>query len=266
MSHELRTPLTSIAGALDIVLSGYAGALSERQLRYVDMARQAATRMNQLVDQLLDLARAQAGSITVATTPVQLDRLVREVIDRYHDVAIAKQVTIELDASASDISILGDPERLQQIVWNLLSNAVKFTPEGGRVELRMESDSERVRIIVSDSGEGIEPEFLPYVFDRFRQADTSVTRRFGGLGLGLSLVKQLTELHGGTISAASEGSGRGATFVLTLPRLASQSATSTPPQPSTLAGGEVRTDNAIPLDAAPSWKAPGSPSRSTAAT
>ena len=107
--------------------------------------------------------------------------------------------------------VLGDADRLQQIVWNLLSNAVKFTPEGGRVELRMEGDAERVRIIVSDSGEGIEPEFLPYVFDRFRQADTSVTRRFGGLGLGLSLVKQLTELHGGTISAASEGSGRGAT-------------------------------------------------------
>jgi CheY-like chemotaxis protein len=147
--------------------------------------------------------------------------------------------------------VLGDADRLQQIVWNLLSNAVKFTPEGGRVELRMEGDAERVRIIVSDNGEGIEPEFLPYVFDRFRQADTSVTRRFGGLGLGLSLVKQLIELHGGTISAASEGSGRGATFVVTLPGLAAQSATSAPPQTPSLAGGEVRTDNAIPLDSAP---------------
>jgi CheY-like chemotaxis protein/anti-sigma regulatory factor (Ser/Thr protein kinase) len=148
--------------------------------------------------------------------------------------------------------VLGDADRLQQIVWNLLSNAVKFTPEGGRVELRMESHPERVRIIVTDNGEGIEPEFLPYVFDRFRQADTSVTRRFGGLGLGLSLVKQLTELHGGTISAASEGAGRGATFVVTLPRLAMQPAISAPTQAPALARSEVRTDNAIPLDAAPS--------------
>jgi CheY-like chemotaxis protein len=116
----------------------------------------------------------------------------------------------------------------------------------------MEGDAERVRVIVSDTGEGIEPEFLPYVFDRFRQADTSVTRRFGGLGLGLSMVKQLTELHGGTISAASEGSGRGATFVVTLPRLAAQSGPAAPQQQPALAKGEVRTDNAIPLDAAPS--------------
>ena len=119
MSHELRTPLTSIAGALDIVLSGYAGPLSDRQLRYVDMARQAATRMNQLVDQLLDLARAQAGSITVAAAPVQLDRLAREVIDRYRGAAAAKQLTIVLGASADDISILGDPERLSQVLGNL---------------------------------------------------------------------------------------------------------------------------------------------------
>jgi len=112
MAHELRTPLTSIAGALDIVLSGYAGQLSDRQLRYVDMARQAATRMNQLVDQLLDLARAQAGTITVAAAPVQLDRLAREVIDRYRAAAATKQLTIVLGASAEDISILGDPDRL----------------------------------------------------------------------------------------------------------------------------------------------------------
>src|SRR6478672_2739467 len=122
MSHELRTPLTSIAGALDIVLSGYAGPLSDRQLRYVDMARQAATRMNQMVDQLLDLARAQAGSITVANAPVQLDRLAREVIERYRGAAAAKQLTIMLGASAEDISILGDPERLAQVLGNLLSN------------------------------------------------------------------------------------------------------------------------------------------------
>ncbi|MCX5741159.1 MAG: PAS domain-containing protein, partial [Proteobacteria bacterium] len=116
MSHELRTPLTSIAGALDIVLSGYAGTLSDRQLRYVDMARQAATRMNHLVDQLLDLARAQAGTITISNAPVQLDRLAREVIERYRGAAAAKQLTIVLGASAEDIAILGDPERLGQVL------------------------------------------------------------------------------------------------------------------------------------------------------
>jgi CheY-like chemotaxis protein len=154
--------------------------------------------------------------------------------------------------------VLGDADRLQQIIWNLLSNAVKFTPEGGRVELRMESDAERVCLTVSDNGAGIEPEFLPYVFDRFRQADTSVARRYGGLGLGLSLVKQLTELHGGTISAASDGAGHGATFTVTLPRLAMEPAIFEQPHPldvadvADVAAVEVRTDSAIPLDEAPS--------------
>ena len=137
MSHELRTPLTSIAGALDIVLSGYAGPLTDRQLRYVDMARQAATRMNQLVDQLLDLARAQAGSITVAAAPVQLDRLAREVIDRYRAAAATKQLTIVLGASADDISILGDPERLAQVLGNLLTNAIRFAPASGVIDVQV---------------------------------------------------------------------------------------------------------------------------------
>src|SRR5579863_6001352 len=137
MSHELRTPLTSIAGALDIVLSGYAGALTDRQLRYVDMARQAATRMNQLVDQLLDLARAQAGTITVAAAPVQLDRLAREVIDRYRAAAATKQLTIVLGASAEDISIVGDPERLAQVLGNLLSNAIRFSPSPGVIDVQV---------------------------------------------------------------------------------------------------------------------------------
>src|SRR5262249_1845139 len=137
MSHELRTPLTSIAGALDIVLSGYAGPLADRQLRYVDMARQAATRMNQLVDQLLDLARAQAGTITVAAAPVQLDRLAREVIDRYRAAGATKQLTIVLGASAEDISIVGDPERLSQVLGNLLTNAIRFSPANDVIDVQV---------------------------------------------------------------------------------------------------------------------------------
>jgi signal transduction histidine kinase len=113
---------------------------------------------------------------------------------------------------------LADQERLQQVMWNLLTNAIKFTPEGGRVDLRMEGDADHIRITVSDTGKGIEPEFLPSVFDRFKQSDPSSARRFGGLGLGLPLVKHLVELHGGTITAVSEGAGRGSTFTVTLPR------------------------------------------------
>jgi CheY-like chemotaxis protein/anti-sigma regulatory factor (Ser/Thr protein kinase) len=140
--------------------------------------------------------------------------------------------------------VLGDATRLQQIVWNLLTNAVKFTPEGGRVELRMESDADSVRITVSDTGKGVEPEFLPFVFDRFRQADLSSARRYGGLGLGLSLVKHLVELHGGTITVASEGAGQGATFTVTLPR---RHLEFIPPTPA-VSPRESRTEVAITID------------------
>jgi CheY-like chemotaxis protein len=140
---------------------------------------------------------------------------------------------------------------MQQVVWNLLANAVKFTPKGGRVELRMESDADNVRIRVSDTGKGIEPEFLPFVFDRFRQADTSSVRRHGGLGLGLSLVKHLVELHGGMITAASEGTGRGATFTVELPRGRHEFAA---PSAPAVASREVRTEDATPMDKAVSLK------------
>jgi CheY-like chemotaxis protein/anti-sigma regulatory factor (Ser/Thr protein kinase) len=141
---------------------------------------------------------------------------------------------------------------LQQIVWNLLSNAIKFTREGGRVELRMENADQHVRITVKDTGKGIEPEFLPFVFDRFRQSDSSSARRFGGLGLGLSLVKQLVELHGGTIEAASDGSGRGATFTVTLPQHVARSEAFMPQPPRAVAAREAQPDDAIPLDQIPS--------------
>src|SRR5215510_13872121 len=168
MSHELRTPLTSIAGALDIVLSGYAGPLSDPQLRYVDMARQAATRMNQLVDQLLELARAQAGTITVAATPVQLDRLAREVIDRYRAAAATKNLTIVLGASAEDIAILGDPERLSQVLGNLLSNAIRFAPTGGVIDVQVFGpplSEDAVGVSVFNSGEPIAAEDRERVFE-----------------------------------------------------------------------------------------------------
>jgi signal transduction histidine kinase/CheY-like chemotaxis protein len=214
MSHELRTPLTSIAGALDIVLSGYAGPLTDRQLRYVDMARQAATRMNQLVDQLLDLARAQAGSITVSTAPVQLDRLAREVIDRYRTAAATKQLTIVLGASADDISILGDPERLAQVLGNLITNAIRFAPANGVIDVQVFGpplSEDAVGVSVHNAGDPIAPEDHERIFEPF----SASSRRVGGTALGLSISRTIIEAHGGRIWVES-GSG-GTKFVFTLP-------------------------------------------------
>jgi len=214
MSHELRTPLTSIAGALDIVLSGYAGPLTDRQLRYVDMARQAATRMNQLVDQLLDLARAQAGSITVSTAPVQLDRLAREVIDRYRAAAATKQLTIVLGASAEDISIVGDPERLAQVLGNLITNAVRFSPANGVIDVQVFGpplSEDAVGVSVHNSGDPIAPDDHERIFEPF----SASSRRVGGTALGLSISRTIIEAHGGRIWVES-GAG-GTKFVFTLP-------------------------------------------------
>jgi signal transduction histidine kinase/DNA-binding response OmpR family regulator len=214
MSHELRTPLTSIAGALDIVLSGYAGPLTERQLRYVDMARQAATRMNTMVDQLLDLARAQAGSITVSTAPVQLDRLAREVIDRYRTAAATKQLTIVLGASADDISILGDPERLAQVLGNLITNAIRFAPANGVIDVQVFGpplSEDAVGVSVHNAGDPIAPDDQERIFEPF----SASSRRVGGTALGLSISRTIIEAHGGRIWVES-GSG-GTKFVFTLP-------------------------------------------------
>jgi signal transduction histidine kinase/DNA-binding response OmpR family regulator len=229
MSHELRTPLTSIAGALDIVLSGYAGPLSDRQLRYVDMARQAATRMNQLVDQLLDLARAQAGSITVAAAPVQLDRLAREVIDRYRGAAAAKQLTIVLGASAEDISIVGDPERLSQVLGNLITNAIRFAPTAGMIDVQVFGpplSEDAVGVSVANSGEPIAPEDRERIFEPF----SASSRRVGGTALGLSISRTIIEAHGGRIWV--ESGAEGTKFVFTLPVSASKGKIE-PPGPGT---------------------------------
>ncbi|HEY1549164.1 MAG TPA: ATP-binding protein, partial [Kofleriaceae bacterium] len=214
MSHELRTPLTSIAGALDILLSGYAGPIQERQLRYIEMARQAATRMNQLVDQLLDLARAQAGSISVSTAPVQLDRLAREVIDRYHSAAAAKQLRIKFGATEDDINILGDPERLAQVLGNLLTNAIRFAPQGGTIDVQVFGppiSEDAVGVSVHNTGEPIASEDRERVFEPFSASG----RRVGGSALGLSISRTIIEAHGGRIWVESDATGT--KFVFTLP-------------------------------------------------
>jgi len=216
VSHELRSPLNAILGYTRMLRSGPADREAINNVAAV--VERSAKAQLQIIEDLLDSARIITGKLRIEPGPVDLVPALEAALDTVRSAAEAKGVTLVANFGPLPEQVLGDSTRLQQVVWNLLSNAVKFTPEGGRVELRMEGAADNVRITVSDTGKGVDPEFLPFVFDRFRQADTSGARRYGGLGLGLSLVKYLVELHGGTITAESGGRGRGATFTVTLPR------------------------------------------------
>ncbi|HEX8636006.1 MAG TPA: ATP-binding protein [Pyrinomonadaceae bacterium] len=217
MSHELRTPMTAILGWAQLLRSR---TLNEEDLeRALEIVERNAQAQNKLIDDLLDISRIITGKLRLDVRPVDLGGVVGAVIDALRPTAEAKAIRLHalLDPQAGPVS--GDTDRLQQVVWNLLSNAIKFTPKGGRVQVRLERVNSHVEIIVSDSGKGISAEFLPHVFDRFRQADGTSTRKQGGLGLGLSIVRQLVELHGGTVSVESGGEGQGATFVVQLPQM-----------------------------------------------
>ena len=215
LSHELRTPLNAILGYARMLRSGIVGP--ERLERAIETIERNATSLNQIVEDVLDISRIVSGKIRLNVQPVEFPDVVRNAVDAVTPAADAKGVRVEavLDPLAAPIS--GDPERLQQILWNLLSNAVKFTSKGGKVQVRLERVNSDVELSVSDTGIGIPPEFMPHVFERFRQADAGIAREQGGLGLGLSIAKQLTEMHGGTIEAESEGAGQGATFRLKMP-------------------------------------------------
>ena len=217
LSHELRTPLNAILG--------WSQMLQNRQISENEAKKALATiersarSQNQLIDDLLDVSRITTGKLRLNVRAVDLPSVIAAAIDSARPAAEAKNIRLQtlLDPQAGPIS--GDPDRIQQIVWNLLTNAVKFTPRNGRVQVRLERINSHVEIVVSDTGKGIESEFLPFVFDRFRQSDGSMTRRHGGLGLGLAIARQLVELHGGQISVYSAGEGEGATFTVNLPLL-----------------------------------------------
>jgi signal transduction histidine kinase/ActR/RegA family two-component response regulator len=215
LSHELRTPLNAILGYARMLRSGIVAP--EKTAKSIETIERNATSLTQIVEDVLDISRIVSGKIRLNVQAVDFPAIVRNAIDAIAPAADAKGVRIEsvLDPEAAPVS--GDPERLQQVLWNLLSNAVKFTKRGGKTQVRLERVNSHVELIVSDTGIGIPPEFLPHVFDRFRQADAGSTRERGGLGLGLSIARQLTEMHGGTIEAASAGVGHGATFRVTLP-------------------------------------------------
>jgi PAS domain S-box-containing protein len=215
LSHELRTPLNAILGWSQVLKLGTSAADLQRGL---DAIERNARVQAQLIEDLLDMSRITSGKVRLDIQPVDPVSVIEAAMETIRPAAQAKFIRLEkiLDSAAGPI--LGDPSRLQQIIWNLLSNAVKFTPKEGKVQVLLERVNSHIEISVADTGIGIETEFLPFVFERFRQADASTTRVFGGLGLGLSIVKHLVELHGGTVRVQSKGVGHGTTFAVHLPR------------------------------------------------
>jgi PAS domain S-box-containing protein len=215
VSHELRSPLNAILGWTTALRR----ARHEEELhdRGLEVIERSARMQSQLIDDLMDTARAISGKLRLEVRPMDLAEVIEKAVEVVRPAAEAKGVSLDTRLDRNVGQITGDPDRLQQVFWNLLSNAVKFTNEGGRVGVRLERVDPYVQTTVSDTGRGIKPEFLPYVFDRYQQAGTWGGRRAGGLGLGLSLTRQLVEMHGGSVAAESEGEGKGATFTVKLP-------------------------------------------------
>ncbi|WP_434048410.1 MULTISPECIES: ATP-binding response regulator [Sorangium] len=215
VSHELRTPLNAILGWSHLLLAK--GAAPEQKARGLQAIERSARSQARLIEDILDVSRIIAGTVRIDRHLIDPGAVIGAAVESLRPAADAKGVALDLAVEARDARILGDTTRLQQVCWNLISNAVKFTPAGGAVRVSVAQRGADLHIEVSDTGQGIRPDFLPFVFERFSQADSSTTRRHGGLGLGLAIVRHLVELHGGTISARSDGEGRGATFAVVLP-------------------------------------------------
>jgi PAS domain S-box-containing protein len=215
ISHELRTPLSAILGWARMLRLGQLS--QEHTAKALDTIERNARAQAQLVDDLLDVSRIMTGKLRMDVRPSDPNAFIDAAVEVVRPAAEAKGVRVLKVIDTGAISIPGDPVRLQQVVWNLLSNAIKFTPRGGRVQIISERVDSHLEIVVSDTGQGITADFLPHVFDRFRQADQKTSRQHGGMGLGLAIVRHLVELHGGTVSATSEGEGKGATFTVMLP-------------------------------------------------
>ena len=215
LSHELRTPLNAIFGWARMLQSAAMDEVTSR--RAIDAILRNATAQVQLVEDLLDVSRIITGKMRLDVQWLDLKSVIESALDAVQPAASAKGLKIETVLDPNAGPVVGAADRLRQVVWNLLMNAIKFTPRDGRVQVHLRKLKSHVEIVVSDSGEGIQPEILPFIFDRFRQGDSTTTRPHGGLGLGLALVRHLVDLHGGRVRAASEGPGRGATFVVELP-------------------------------------------------
>jgi PAS domain S-box-containing protein len=213
LSHELRTPLNAILGWSQVVRSG---PLPAEAVRGLEVIERNARRQARLIDDVLDVSRIVSGTLSLESAPVDVSSVVEAALDTVRPLLEGKGIALAVRGDCGG-PVVGDAHRLQQVVWNLLSNAVKFTPPGGRIEVEMAREAPRCRITVRDTGVGIAPDFLPHVFQQFRQEEAGSARRFGGLGLGLTIVRHLVEMHGGTVSATSAGRGGGATFSVHLP-------------------------------------------------
>lgn len=230
LSHELRTPLTSILGWAQLLNTKQLDA--ETRARALEVIERNARAQRQLIDDLLDISRIVTGKIRLDTSVINLAPVIESATDSVRPFATIRKIQLRLNLDERVLKVQGDPARLQQVIWNLLTNALKFTPEGGSIAVSLERAGNAAQITVADTGEGISPEFLPFVFDRFRQADSSTTREYGGLGLGLALVQYLVELHGGKVKVESGGEGQGTTFTINLPLVADREPDATlPPNP-----------------------------------
>ena len=230
LSHELRSPLNPILGWAKLLRTRKLD--EQKTAQALETIERNANLQTQLIGDLLDVSRILQGKLNLNIAPVDLATTIAAAMETVRLAAQAKSIQIQTPLNEAIGKVSGDSGRLQQIIWNLLTNAVKFTPEGGRVEVRLERVGTHAQITVSDTGKGISPDFLPYVFDYFRQADSATTRKFGGLGLGLAIVRHLTELHGGTVRAQSLGEGQGATFIVRLPLLKQAAGLENEPSPN----------------------------------
>jgi signal transduction histidine kinase len=231
LSHELRNPLVAISGWVALLKGTHPDA--ETLALGLNVIERGCRTQRKLIEDLLDMSRIMSGKLRLDVREVDLAAIIESVVSSSQLAADAKAISIERGGDRAPRPILGDAARLQQVVWNLVSNAIKFTPRGGRMRIGLERRESEMCLTVVDSGIGIDAKFLPHVFERFRQADSSTTRRFGGLGIGLSIVKSLTELHGGTVAVSSAGDGQGTTFSVFLPVAAPHRAAMDDKSPST---------------------------------
>jgi signal transduction histidine kinase len=225
VSHELRTPLNAILGWSSMLKVRAEPALVAKGIAVIN--RNAAAQ-SKIIEDILDVSRIITGQLRLELRPVDLVAIVADAIEVVRPSAVVREIGIEFERPPEPSFLVGDPERLQQVMWNLLSNAVKFNDRGGHVEVRIEQRGSQLVLTVVDNGKGIDQAFLPYVFERFKQADGSTTRRFGGLGLGLAIVRHIVELHGGRVAVTSPGLGKGAAFEVILPVQALAPATDEP--------------------------------------
>jgi signal transduction histidine kinase len=237
VSHELRTPLTAILGWVRML--GGEQMSREEHGRAIAAIERNARSQTRLIDDLLDVSRAINGKLRIEARPANVTDVLLGVIDTFRPALGAKDIQFDSEIDPDVGAIVADPDRLQQIAWNLLSNAIKFTPAGGSVSVRLRRVAAQVELIVTDNGGGIPPEFLPHVFERFRQADAGSRRKYGGMGLGLAIVRHLVELHGGTVAVDSAGVGHGATFRVLLPVGAVQAGVSAPVSAASVGSSQV---------------------------